>query len=213
MCMRAPLPACDRRADKGRRAGLNQRQTVNKSILSFALVAALSVVAAPKSASAADGTLYFHGEIEDSTCVVTGGAGTDGGVGDINVTLPKVQKSDLLAGQRAGDTPFELILGGDSTCVDGKVASLWFETAQSPLINPTTGNLRNNATGGAENVEIGLLNGARAPINLYTSMNSPQAEIDGNTARLKYWAQYVATGGDASSGLVEASVVCYVAYE
>lgn len=186
---------------------------MNKSILSFALVAGLSVIAAPKAASAADGTLYFHGLIEESTCVVTGGAGTDGGVGDINVTLPTVQKSDLLAGQRAGDTPFELVLGGDSTCVDGKVASLWFETAQSPLINPTTGNLLNNASGGAENVEIGLLNGSRGPINLYANSGSPKAEISGNTATLKYWAQYVATGGDAGSGPVETNVVFSVAYE
>lgn len=185
---------------------------MNKTILSFALVAGLGVVAAPKAASAADGTLYFHGYIEESTCVVTGGAGTDGGVGDINVTLPTVQKSDLLTGQRAGDTPFELVLGGDSSCTDGKVAKLWFETAQSPLINPTTGNLINNASGGAANVEVGLLNDSRAPINLYANTGSPAATIAGNTATLKYWAQYVATGGDAGPGPVETNVVFSVAY-
>lgn len=193
------------RVDKSTR-----EQTVNKTILTLALVAGLGIVAAPRAASATDGTLYFHGTIEESTCIVTGGAGTDGGIGDVNVTLPTIEKSALLDGQRAGDTPFELILGGDSACVDGKVAKLWFETAQSPLINPTTGNLKNS--GGATNVEVGLLNGSKAVINLYTNTGSPTATVDGNTATLNYWAQYVATGGDAGSGSVETNVVYSVAY-
>jgi major type 1 subunit fimbrin (pilin) len=199
------------RADWGVRVDKSTReQTVNKTILSLALGAGLGIVAAPQAASATDGTLYFHGTIEESTCIVTGGAGTDGGVGNVNVTLPTIEKSALPDGSRAGDTPFELILGGDSTCTNGKVAKLWFETAQSPLINPTTGNLKNS--GGATNVEVGLLNDSKAAINLYTNSNPSKATIVGNTGTLKYWAQYVATGGDAGAGSVETSVVYSVAY-
>lgn len=184
---------------------------MNKTILSLALVAGLGIIAAPQAASAATGILYFSGKIEDSTCIVTGGAGTDQRVGDITVTLPTVQKSDLRAGQHAGDTPFELIIGGDSSCTDGRV-KLWFETAQSPLINPSTGNLVNNALSGATNVEIALLNDSKAPINLYANTGSTEGTVSGNTATLKYWAQYIATGGDATSGPVETNVVYSVAY-
>ena len=129
--------------------------------------------------------------------------------------LPSVSTTALAAaGQRAGDTPFFIKLSG-ANCTNNKVASVFFELAQSTNINATTGNLRNTATtGGADKVEIGLLDSSKAAMNLNTVNNSPKtATITGNTARFDYWAQYVATGGAATAGKVTTDVVYSIRYQ
>ncbi|WP_201312559.1 fimbrial protein [Dyella sp. EPa41] len=191
---------------------------MNKTLLSMALAAVCAVVAwAPQAASAADGTLTFKGNITTVTCDVTGGAGTGGGTGDIIITLPTVGVSTLAAAnQTAGATPFSLTIGGTGAtgCTNGKIASLNFEPASSPLVNATTGNLKNTTgTGYAQNVEVALVNAATSqPVNLYTSANSPQATIAGNTATLNFIAQYIAVGTAATEGLVDTNVEYSVTY-
>jgi len=165
---------------------------MKKTLLSAALVAVVGAAVVP-SAFAADGKITFKGTISDVTCTVTGGAGTDGGVQNFTVTLPTIPKTALdVAGDRAGDTPFSVIIGGtgQTGCTNGKMASLRFEPAQSP-IDAATGRLINSiAAGSAAVVQVGLLNDAKQDINLYTSAGTSAAAIAGNTATLNYWAQY-----------------------
>lgn len=189
---------------------------MKKTLLSTMMAASLGLLLATQAAAASDGTITFNGKITDTTCTVTGGAGTDGAAQDITVKLNPVSTTALAAdGQRAGDTPFSLIVGGSGQtgCANGKVVSLRFETAQSTQINAATGNLKNStAAGMATLVEVGLLNDQKQPINMYTSANSTQATIANNTATLPYFAQYVATGGASTAGDVNTNVVYSLTY-
>ncbi|WP_342316336.1 fimbrial protein [Lysobacter sp. FW306-1B-D06B] len=179
---------------------------------SIAMVTALLVGSATAPAFAADGSITFNGEILDSTCTVTGGAGTDGGVKDLTVTLPTIQKAALAAAnQVAGETPFTIVIGGagQTGCVNGKTAKLWWEQSGSD-IDTATGRLKNNG-GSATNVQIDVKNSAGASINFATNANPSTAVIAGNTATLNYAAQYYATAA-ATAGTVTSKVIYSVAY-
>lgn len=189
---------------------------MQRTLFSAALAAALSLAAlAPQFARAEDGTITYNGAVTDTTCTITGG-GAATGTGDITVQLPDVSSSILgSAGLTAGKTPFSLILGGGAKCTDGKTAALWIETTQTPALDMTTGALRNQAAGGATNVEVQMINPANdQPIDLsmntmvtngatvIAGSNQPAATISGNTATLNYAAQYLAVDGASTSGLV-----------
>lgn len=191
---------------------------MKKNILSAAAVAVLGVALAP-SAFAADGKITFKGQIEDTTCTVTGGAGTDGGLQNFTVTLPTVQRGALdAANDRAGDTQFQVIIGGSGQtgCANGtKLAYLKFEPTQSGgTVDATTGRLK-NAAGTAAVVQVGLLNESKADINLNTNANADTdgKAIAGNTATLTYWAQYFAPATGVTAGSVDTSVMYSVAYK
>lgn len=188
---------------------------MKKTLISTALAAVMGfAMLAPTIASASDGTITFNGQITDTTCTVTGG-GAATGTGNITVALPTVSVSSLPGkGSTAGDTAFSLILSG-ANCTDGKTAVLWIETTQTPALDTATGALTNQATGGAGNVEVRMVNPANnQPINLgindyvtngasvVAANNQPAYTISGNTGTLKYVAQYLAAGAAASAGLV-----------
>jgi major type 1 subunit fimbrin (pilin) len=189
---------------------------MQRTLFSVALAATLSLGAlAPRNSHAADGTITYNGAVTDTTCTVTGG-GAATGTGDVTVQLPDVSRSILaVAGLTAGKTPFSLILGGGAKCTNGKTAALWIETTQTPALDASTGALRNQAPGGATNVQVQLINPANdQPIDLAVNAavisgatliagsNQPAATIAGNTATLNYAAQYLATNSGATSGLV-----------
>lgn len=189
---------------------------MKKTILSAVLTATFGLAAlAPQLASAADGTITFNGQITDTTCTVTGSGGA-AGTGNITVTLPTVSASALAAaGQSAGDRGFSLVLGGGANCTNGKTGAMWVETTATPALDTATGALKNQAAGGATNVQVRLVNPANTqPINLginaavtngatvIAASNQPAATIAGNTAELKYVAQYLAVGGAATAGAV-----------
>lgn len=184
---------------------------MKKSLL-VATAAVLTLAIAPV-AFAADGTITFNGAISDSTCDITGGAGTNGGKNDFTVTLPTVQVSALNAdGQRAGDTYFEVKLDG-ANCINSKTAKLWWETAHSPNIDVATGRLKNTASSGAAGkVQVGLKNSSGADIHMFQNTNPSTVVVANNVGTLAYTAQYVATGGAATAGAVATSVVYSVAY-
>lgn len=190
---------------------------MNKTLLCAALAAVCGFVAlAPRPAMAVDGTITFNGEITDTTCTITGG-GSATGMGNITVTLPTVSVAALQnAGSTAGDSPFQLILGGGANCTNGKTASLWVETSQTPALDSATGALRNTG-GSAAEVEVRVVNPANnQPINLsinnvvtngasvVSGSNQPAATISGNTATLNYLAQYLnpTTAGAVTAGTV-----------
>ncbi|MEJ8812454.1 fimbrial protein [Variovorax ureilyticus] len=185
---------------------------MKKNLLSAALTVVIGASVVP-SAFAADGKITFKGQIEDATCSVTGGAGTDGGAQDFTVTLDKVQKAALgVAGARAGDKAFSVKIGGagETGCPDGKIAGLKFEQAQSP-VDVATGRLTNVA-GTAAVVQVGLLNEQKQDINLNDGTNAPVATIAGNTATINYFAQYYAPATGVTAGTVDTYVMYSVAY-
>ena len=108
----------------------------------LAILAVLSTIGT--AAAAEDGTITFQGTISDATCTITGGdAQGESTSPDFTVHLPSISTTALATdGQRAGDTPFHITLSG-ANCTNGKVASVFFELAQSTNIDATTGNLKN----------------------------------------------------------------------
>jgi major type 1 subunit fimbrin (pilin) len=116
------------------------------------------------------------------------------------------------AGATAGDTPFSVIIGGPGEvgCTNGKLASLLFDASSSP-VDTMFGRLRND-TGTATNVLVGILDGARNPIDLRTNTNTPQATIAGNTATLNFIAQYYVPFMAATAGTVQTYAMYSIQY-
>lgn len=196
---------------------------MKKTALSAILATAFGVAAlAPQHASATDGTIKFEGEITDATCTITGG-GAAAGTGNITVTMPTVGKAALdAAGSTAGDSPFQLILGGGTDCTNGKTAALWVETSSTPALDNATGALK-NITGTAAAVQVRLVNPANNQkidlaintpvtngVTVLSGSNQPAATILGNSATLNYVAQYLnpSTIGAVGAG----SVNTYLTY-
>lgn len=170
------------------------------------------------AAAADDGKITFEGTISDATCTITGGdAQGESTSPDFTVHLPSISATALAAdGQRAGDTPFHITLSG-ANCADGKIASVFFELAQSTNIDTTTGNLKNTVakdSGGADKVQVGLLDSNKAILNLNTANdNAKTVTVTGKTARFDYWAQYVAVGGASTAGQVSTDVIYSIKYQ
>ena len=185
--------------------------------LAAALVLALGAAGTASAASSAGGTITFTGVINDLTCTVKGGAGTDGGTGNFAVALDPIYASDLAAaGDIAAPKVFDVIIGGpgQGTCEDGKIASMSFLTS-SPQIDAVTGALKNVLVGEATNAQIQLADDAGTAINLATPGQQWDATIGSagpNTATLRFQAQYLAVNGPATPGLVSTNVVYAVAY-
>lgn len=198
---------------------------MKKIALSAMFAAAFGFVALAPQAKAADGTITFNGQITDTTCTISGG-GAATGTGNIVVTLPTVSSSTLAAdGKTAGDTPFSLELGGGTNCTNGKTAALWIETSSTPALDFATGALKNQAPGGASNVQVRMINPSNnQPINLginaavtngasvIAANNQPAATVSGNKATLNYSAQYLAKGGAATAGAVSTYLTYSIQY-
>lgn len=171
-------------------------------------------------ASAADGRITFDGQVNDTTCQING---LDKKA-DLTVTLPKVNTSALASdGETAGLTSFTLKLTGCKISTGTVYPHFLFGES----INAQTNRLKNSSTGigGARNVEVALLNDDLSPIDLARDageQNVLKAELEAVTAgepatttgeaTLKFFAQYVATGGAASAGNVNANVLYAMVY-
>jgi major type 1 subunit fimbrin (pilin) len=185
--------------------------------LASALVVAMGIAAAGVASAAAStgGTITFTGAVTDQTCTVTGGAGTNGGTGNFTVALDPVPASDLAAAaDTAAQKQFQIVIGGpgQTTCQDGKVATLSF-VPSSPQIDPATGALVNALTGQATNVEVQVLDNNQAAIALNDPANGVTfPAIANNTATQDFYAQYLAVNAGATPGLVSTDVLYQVVY-
>ncbi|MEJ0003875.1 MAG: fimbrial protein [Pararobbsia sp.] len=167
--------------------------------------------------------LSFDGKVTAQTCKING---LDKNA-NLTVKLPTVSTSALVkSGDTAGTTPFELKLTECKTA--SGTAFPHFEPGAS--IDPTTGRLINTGTGNglAENVQVALLNENLSPIDLkaaplmqnvkigelkpITTGSGADAQTTGE-ATLKFFAQYVATGGAATAGIVNTTVQYAMMYE
>jgi major type 1 subunit fimbrin (pilin) len=182
---------------------------ISRTKLMSAAILTSAALASP-FAFAVDGTITITGNVTAQTCTINGN-----GSGSNNFTVPliSVPTSALAtAGQPAGATPFTIALTA-CTPASGNVHT-FFEPG--PTVDTATGNLI-IATGGATNVEIGLLNGSDStPIKLGAadaSQNSKSVAIgtDG-TATLPYIAEYIATGA-ATAGAANTSVMYTLIYQ
>jgi major type 1 subunit fimbrin (pilin) len=186
---------------------VSEPQTMQTKIISALLL--VGAASASQIASATDGTITFTGSVTPQTCTINGnGSGSN----NFTVPLPTVSTSALSAvGQVAGSTPFSIALTA-CTPASGNVQT-YFEPG--PTVDTTTGNLV-LTTGGATNVEIGLLNGDLSKITVgaaAASQNSKSVAISSaGAATLKYYAQYVATGV-ATAGAANSSVTYSLVYQ
>ncbi|AZC23999.1 MULTISPECIES: fimbrial protein [Pseudomonas] len=175
----------------------------------LSLVVLASCIGVSPAAFCADGRITFTGNVTAQTCKINGnGSGSN----DFTVTLPTVSSSALAStGQTAGRTPFSIALS-DCTPKSGNVHS-YFEPGST--VNTATGNLVLNS-GGASNVEIGVLNNDLTAIKIGAadaSQNSKSVGIDGSgSATLPFYAQYVATG-TATAGAASSSVMYTLVYQ
>ncbi|SPA02311.1 major type 1 subunit fimbrin (pilin) [Cupriavidus taiwanensis] len=180
----------------------------NNKLLAALIVAGIAMGA--QLAHATDGTITFNGKVVGQTCEINGnGSGSN----DFTVQLPTVSTSTLNgAGKVAGQTPFNIAL---TNCTPGTTnVHTFFEAG--PTTDATTGNLILEA-GGAQNVQIRLLNGgtANTPIKAgFTdaAQNSNAVPVTNGAATLWYYAQYYATGA-ATAGLANSSVMYSISYE
>lgn len=160
-------------------------------------------------ALAVDGTITITGEIVGSTCTISGGtSATPGTAASFPVVLDRVQASALSAENAvAAYKPFFIHIGGGSTNCPSQPIAVLFERS-SPAINPVTGNLSNQATSPATNVEVQIVDvAANKALNLALGVPSTSVTVDASgTATLPFAAQYVAVGGPAGAGAVSTSV-------
>lgn len=176
-------------------------------LLSAMIVAGAAI--ASQGAFASDGTITFDGLVTASTCTVS----SSGGSNNFTVSLPTVAATSLAApGSVAGRTPFSINLTNCSPAT-GAVHTFF----ESGVTTGPSGNLALDA-GGAQNVEIQLLNHADASVIKagYTdaSQNSKSVSISATgTADLNYDAQYVSVPGGAVAGEANSSVAYTIAYQ
>lgn len=189
------------------------------SIIASAMILAL---AAAGQASANSGTITFDGQITSVTCTVTGGGNTTpgGGSGDFTVNLAPANSSELgSTGARAGRSTFSIIVGDGTSgtgCEDGEFASMGWDVSRSSV--NANGQLTNNAPVGtdpATGVAVVLLNGetfAEIDLNSTSGTNVPRVRILGNTAELKFAAEYVRLADTLKEGPFSSTLRYYVNY-
>ncbi|GGA34514.1 fimbrial protein [Dyella nitratireducens] len=185
----------------------------NKIALAAALVLGLGAVGSAGAASNG-GTIYFQGAVNDPTCTVSGGAGTDYGLGNFTVDLKTVSPSQFTAaGDVQNKTPFEVVIGGpgQGSCTDGKVATFSLVTVGTP-VDPISGALENTLNGEATGVAVQLLDGSNKTINLNSSYSVNSPAIANNTATIPFSAQFLSTNATVTPGLVNAHVLYGVTY-
>ncbi|WNL46347.1 fimbrial protein [Dyella sp. BiH032] len=160
------------------------------------------------SASADNGVIRFTGTVSDATCVVSGGAGTTGQIGNFTVDLPTVPTTALAApGDTAGRKPFQIVFsdgnGGGCDPAGGTNAHFRYLASSQP-VDASTGNLMNTLTqieGAADNVQLQLLDNANAVIDLRNDAGRDHA-LDANApVAVTYGVEYVATGASTAGGV------------
>lgn len=171
----------------------------------LSLASALAIALLAPAAHAADGTIEFTGSITAVTCTINGGGK------DFNVALPSVSAAALANdGDTAGRTPFSIEVSGCDPAT-GEI-SAFFEADSS--VNPASGRLVVDA-GGAENVEVALLNDAHQKIKVGAAaaeQNSQKVNLTAGAATLNYYAQYESLGA-AEAGDVKTRVRYTLSYE
>lgn len=166
------------------------------STLSKVFFVASSLLVWSGQASADRGQINFQGELRSSTCAVSNENGNP------QVQLPVIDTSELRReGSVAGPILFRLEV---ENCPPGlSEISVHFEGQN---ISPE-GRL-NVAEGGAENVQLQLLNNQQQPMDLAAakgSQNVQRIDVQDGRANLAFFVRYYSTG-NATPGPVSSNV-------
>jgi len=178
---------------------------MKKALLGTIVALAFSAAALPASANV--GTITINGKLTASTCTVQ----INGGTVDATVTLPTLPTKDLAAaGTTAGDTAFTMNLTNCEPAT-GSVRA-YFE--HGPNVDAASGRLNNNATNGASNVQVQLIDNNNTPLYIgNTSQRDNDATaLENGAADLIYSARYYATG-KSTAGALSTSVTYSIDYE
>ncbi|NMZ32846.1 fimbrial protein [Pseudomonas proteolytica] len=175
------------------------------------LFVAVMTAAVVQSVQASDGTINFAGELVAQTCTIT----IDGGPSPQTKNLPKVSTSLLTTpGQVAGATSFLIGLTGCASTPNS--VTTFYEAGGT--VDPITGRMRNTAAGGADEVELQLLDGGptAAPIligsDTQTTTNTRYTIDASGAVTMPYAVQYYATG-TTTPGIVESQVTFSIDYQ
>ena len=171
---------------------------MHKNLLAALIVAGAGLLLNAQAAQT--GQIQITGKVVDTTCSV------DAGSGNVQVTLPNVDKSLLQnPGSNTGITPFSVKVSGctGSSGAGADVVSVAFVPDANVDMN---GNLVN--TGGASAVAVQLLDKGQQPINIHNDSYSAQVtrgestDVAGGSIDLKYFARYYSAAGGATAGTV-----------
>lgn len=169
------------------------------SFVSLATSSLLLAAFIPSLSHATDGVINFSGSISGVTCNINGKAPGENNV--TNVELGRFAPGDF---KKIGDAStfqnFDLVLSG-ADCTDGTKVTVDFD--QVGNVDPATGNLKLVGTAPATGVQIQVFNndstGTKIPLG--QAETSPQvATVAGNTATLKFKANYVSTVASVGAG-------------
>ncbi|WAI83806.1 MULTISPECIES: fimbrial protein [Achromobacter] len=180
---------------------------MNKKIVAARL--AFSSLLLCGSAMAADVKLVFTGDVSSSTCSIDSGNG-DGqylkAVPLPTVSARALAKQNDVAGR-------ELVTLELSGCTGTKVRTRFNRGAN---VDAVTGALINQAlvgNGPVSSAQVQLLNSKYQPINLSTDAGAETVNIESGTAKLEFYAQYLAATPGTTPGKVETEVLLDLIYE
>lgn len=183
---------------------------MQKKLLASVLV--LAGAGLPLALQAAQtGQINVTGKVIDTTCSV------DAGSGNVQVTLPNVDKSLLQnPGSYTGITPFSVKVSGctGSGSTGADAVSIAFVPDANVDLN---GNLANTGSAGA--VAVQLLDKNQQPINVHSDSYSAQVargestDVAGGDVDLKYFARYYSAAGGATAGDVAAQANFQLIYQ
>jgi len=169
------------------------------------LVAAIGL---SSGAAFAANTITFHGEVTDSTCQVR-----INNQDDAVVLLPTVPATDLKdANKPAGTKTLTLQLSGCTAPSKDQIVKIKFNGHGVT----SSGNLKNIATNGANNVALQLLEseGGNA-INLANGpVTAAELTLEANKTEAEHTfaVQYISEEGNAGTGAVKAVVDYVISY-
>lgn len=172
---------------------------------------ALTALSASSVYAAQENSIRFKGEVSAQTCNVSVNDSTSAAP---VILLQTAKVSDLSAtGNTSTPTNFSMKLTG---CTDPKTATQDIKIHFASSNVDASGNLKNIATDSpASNVAIQLLDPENNVIDLKSGEATAKAfSLNPNetSGEAQYTARYIATGGAATAGKVEATVQYAISY-
>ncbi|KGD84319.1 fimbrial protein [Pantoea stewartii subsp. indologenes] len=174
-------------------------------------IIALTTLSGSSVFAAQENSIRFRGEVSAQTCNISVNDSTSAAP----IILMQTAKADDLdtAGKTSSPTTFSMKLTG---CSDPGTPGQDIKIHFASNNVDTSGNLKNIATSSpAQNVAIQLLD----PDNNFIDLTSGEADSKAFTlnagvtsGEAQYTARYIATGGAATAGKVEATVQYAVSY-
>lgn len=174
-------------------------------------IAVLGMCSSAFASGPQTGQINITGKVVDTTCSV------DAASQSVTVQLPWVDSASLSsAGSSAARTAFAITVDGCTAVQDLSTVSLAFV----PDANVDTyGNLVNNASSGAGNVAVQILDRNWNVVNINTDTVADQTargasmDVNGSAIKLQYYAQYYSATGGATVGPVSALANFQLVYE